>query len=68
VIEFSVNGTLETTHISRSTSGVIEVLELEYGNKIIFKFNEITLQGINDPNDIIILTEGKANFNLSTFN
>lgn len=68
VIEYSANGDLVTTHISTSISGSIEVLELDFGNKIIFQFDEIILKGIDDPNDIITLTEGKANFNLATFN
>mgnify|MGYP003662775999 CR=1 FL=1 len=68
VIEFSENQSLEPTHISTSASGTIEVLELEFGRRIIFKFDEIVLQRIGDPSDIITLTDGKANFNLDTFN
>jgi hypothetical protein len=68
VVEFSENRSLASTHISTNLSGTIEVLEYEPLNKIIFKFDEIILQSIDNPNDIITLTEGKANFNLSTFN
>ena len=55
-----------TTHVSTSSSGTIEVLELEVDKRIILQFDEIVLQSLDTPEETIRLTEGKLNINLDT--
>ncbi len=55
-------------YISTNNNDKINVLELEIDNKIIFEFDEIILVNNTDPEDIIILSEGKLNINKETLN
>ncbi|XLS29003.1 hypothetical protein ACJD0Z_17620 [Flavobacteriaceae bacterium M23B6Z8] len=55
------------THISTTESGKIQVLELEINKHIIIQFDELILRDTNNPQNVVMLTEGKININLETF-
>ena len=54
------------TYVSVNNNEKIEVLELELDTRIILQFDSITLVSDTDPEDVIVLTEGKLNINLET--
>lgn len=67
LMEVDLSGaTSHTTHKSTANSGIINVIELDVDKRIILKFDEIVLEDINNPDEKIILTEGKLNINLNT--
>ncbi len=54
------------THHSISSSGNVNVIEVEPTKRIILEFDEIILVNNNNPNDLIRLTDGKLNINIET--
>lgn len=68
-VEFHFNSSKSgDTFVSTSTSGDIEILELDVGKRIVFQFDRLELQGKNDPNKRLVLSEGKLNINRETLN
>ena len=63
-----LDDTSELYYISKEDSGLIEVIELEQGKRLIFQFDEIKLYNMNNRNHFIMLTDGKLNLNLVTLN
>ena len=66
LMEVDLEHVTGSTHISTLQSGTIEVLELEIDKRIVLRFDEIVLVGRDNPEEKIILTEGKLNINLET--
>jgi len=66
--EVDLNKPNGTRHHSINNNDIVRILELDIDTRIVLEFDEITLVGNNDPNDIIKLTEGKLNINRETLN
>lgn len=57
-----------SVYTSLNNSGNIEVLSFTIGQKLILKFDEIILGSTTNPNETIVLTDGKLNINKETLN
>ncbi len=66
LMEVDLQQVTGSTHVSTSSSGSIEVLELEVNKRVILQFEEIVLENLSNPEETIVLTEGKLNINLDT--
>ncbi|HSP82201.1 MAG TPA: hypothetical protein VLN72_00555 [Gillisia sp.] len=63
-----LDDTSELYYISKQDSGLIEVIELEQGKRLIFQFDKLKLYNSNNPGKSIMLEDGKLNINLENLN
>lgn len=68
VVEFGRDSSSSSTHHSIDGSGIININELVVNLKLIATFNEILLVSNDNPQETVILTEGKLNINLESLN
>lgn len=58
----------DVEYISLNNASKIEVLHFVPNEELMLQFNEITLIAVDDPENKIILSEGKLNINKETLN
>ncbi len=68
VVRKNINTTYETTYLSSSNSGIITFTRFDYQNGIYSGIFNCTLYNVDNPSQIIQVTDGRFDINVATLN